>query len=59
MEDFRSFKRFRRVVKCYNCASNDALASFLPADMFEPYLVVKYYTNVMNHHRRSHTSLLA
>ena len=34
---FGSFWKFRRVVKCCNWASNDAVASLLYAGMFELY----------------------
>ena len=37
MVGFGSFWKFRKVVKCYNWPSNDAVASLLYADMFELY----------------------
>ena len=58
MVTFGSFWKFHRVVKCYNWASNDAVASLMNANMFELYLVVRFYTNVMNLYRRSHALLL-
>ena len=47
MVAFGSFWKFHRVVKCYNWASNDAIACLLYADMFELYSVVRFHTNVM------------
>ena len=44
------FWKFRRVVKCYNWTSNNAVASLLYADIFEVYLVSRFYTNVINLH---------
>ena len=56
---FGSFWKFRKVVKCYNRESNDAVASLLYADTFELYFVVRLYMKVMNFHPRSYASLLA
>ena len=38
------------VSRIYNWASNDAVASLLYTDMSELYLVVRFYTNVLNLH---------
>ena len=48
MVAFGSFWKFRRVVKCYNWASNDAVVSLLCADVTEVYSVIRFFTNVMN-----------
>ena len=50
IDAFENFRKFRRVVICYNLASNDAVAS-----LFE----YRFYTNMMNLNRASQTSLLA
>ena len=55
MEAYGRFWKFPRVLKCYNWASNDAVASLLYTDIFELYLVIKFNTNVMNLHESSLT----
>ena len=59
MVAFGSFCKLCRVVKCYNWISKDAVVFLMYANIFELHLVVKFYANVINLHRRSHASLLA